>query len=217
MKKLNRNGEINVLLIGMIVFALLFVTSTIFAVMYYGKYKDWKNNTQPKIDEAVEKAKSDQETELNKKFEEQEKYPLKEYMSERSLGSIKVMYPKTWGAYVDEGTNNSTPVSGFFHPSFVPSKEKKVKYALRVELIQSDYAQELKKWEDKVKKKEATASNTVISDVTGTRYDGKIDNETTGSVVYMPLRDKTLKIWTESDDYRADFDNIILKNMSFLP
>lgn len=217
MKKLNNHGEVNLLLVGMIVFALLFITSTVFAVMYYGKYKDWKENVDPKINAAVDKATTEQKSKLDLEFEEKEKYPLQEYISSPSLGSVKVMYPKTWSAYVDEGTSNTTPIKGFFHPSFVPSVEKKIRFALRIELLDTSYANHLKSFDDKIKRKELTASAVQISGVTGTRLDGLLEKETNGSIVIMPLRDKTLRVWTESEEYRKDFDEIILKEFTFVP
>jgi len=39
-----------------------------------------------------------------------------------------------------------------------------------------------------------------------------------GSMVLVPLRDKTLKIWTEADEtYLKDFNENILPNYTFEP
>ena len=54
----------------------------------------------------------------------------------------------------------------------------------------------------------------LVDSVLGARIDGEITTKRTGSVVLLPLRDKTLKIWTESNAYTADFDEI-LTNLSF--
>jgi len=36
-------------------------------------------------------------------------------------------------------------------------------------------------------------------------------------MILLPLRDKTLKISTESQQFVGDFDNIILANLKFVP
>jgi hypothetical protein len=39
----------------------------------------------------------------------------------------------------------------------------------------------------------------------------------TGTMVLLPMRDKTLEIWTESNDYLNDFNTYVLPNMTFAP
>jgi hypothetical protein len=36
-------------------------------------------------------------------------------------------------------------------------------------------------------------------------------------MVVIKVRDKTLKIYTESTDYMSDFNDIVLKNLTFSP
>jgi hypothetical protein len=38
-----------------------------------------------------------------------------------------------------------------------------------------------------------------------------------GILVLLPMRDKTLKIWTESTAYFTDFNTYILPNLTFSP
>jgi len=55
----------------------------------------------------------------------------------------------------------------------------------------------------------------------GTRLDGAINQTQTGaqngSLVVIKIRDKTLKIYTESTDFVGDFNNVILSNLTFVP
>jgi hypothetical protein len=39
----------------------------------------------------------------------------------------------------------------------------------------------------------------------------------TGTMVLLPMRDKTLEIWTEAPAYLADFNTYILPNITFSP
>jgi hypothetical protein len=56
-----------------------------------------------------------------------------------------------------------------------------------------------------------------VKGVTGMRFDGKVTPLYSGSVVVFPLRDKTLKIWTEIPGNVPDLNNIVLKNLTFVP
>ncbi|MCA9313588.1 hypothetical protein KDA08_04740, partial [Candidatus Saccharibacteria bacterium] len=84
-------------------------------------------------------------------------------------------------------------------------------------LIKNDYSAELKKYDALVKKGELKATSVSISGVTGARLDGMLKKDQEGSLVIFPLRDKTLKVWTESKDFRTDFNDIVLKNLTFVP
>jgi len=46
---------------------------------------------------------------------------------------------------------------------------------------------------------------------------GQIINGKKGSMVMFPLRDKTLKVWTEADQFVGDFNNSVLPNLTFVP
>jgi hypothetical protein len=53
--------------------------------------------------------------------------------------------------------------------------------------------------------------------VTGVRVDGQIADNIQGSMIILPLRDKTQEIWTESNSFLPDFNNNILPNLTFSP
>ena len=70
--------------------------------------------------------------------------------------------------------------------------------------------------DDLLKKGKVTAKSVTVSGIGGTRFEGQIDDEQTGSMIFIPLRDKTLTIWTESGDYTNDF-NTIIERLSVVP
>ncbi len=216
MRKLNQSGEVNPFLVSTIALAVLLIASLVFGISVQGKYSDAKNNVDDKVSTAVSKAESDQKKKLDAEFFEKEKQPLVTYESPATLGTIKVSYPKTWSAYVEE-LDGQTQINGYFHPKFVPSPQKKIKYALRLQLKDAKYAAELQTWADNVKRGDLKASPVEVSGASGTRYDGKIDSDKQGAMVILPIRDKTIIVWSESPDYVADFNDIILKNFSFVP
>lgn len=213
MLKLNRAGLFNPLIIPVILLVVGFVTVSVLAAKFYGDFTTQRDNNQPLIEEAVEKAKEQQKTELTNDFVEREKEPNKTYTSPAELGSVRLQFPKTWSSYVVQGKGSD--IDYFGHPNYVPASG--VNYALRMSVVRKAFSVELKSYDAQVKKGELKATSVRVSGVTGSRLDGLLEKEKEGSMVIFPLRDKTLRVWTESKDYRSDFDNIILKNLSFSP
>src|SRR3989344_1191352 len=208
------------LIISVILF-LLFVGVAIFAGWAYMGRKDYKNNSDQKASTAAEIAKKQAETTKDNEFLEKEKQPLKDYLGPAQYGSVKIKYPKTWSAYVVESSSGSSPVDGFFHPNFVPNAQvNTVGFALRVQVISTAYDQQLKSYDSAVKAGKAKVSPykpALVPNVTGARIDGEIITGKQGSMILLPLRDKTVKLWTEANQFLPDFDTNILPNFTFSP
>ncbi|MDB5163711.1 MAG: exported protein of unknown function [Candidatus Saccharibacteria bacterium] len=204
----------------LVLFILLFLGAGGFGIWAYQGKQDYKNNVMPKINAAVAIAKKETETAKDNEFQEKEKYPLRSYAGPGAYGAPTVSYPKTWSAYVNESGNGSAPVDAYFHPSFVPAASLSVSYAIRLQVIPTAYDQVLKQFDSYVKLgtvKVTPYSFPKVSSIVGARLDGEIISKKSGSMVIIPLRDKTLKIWTESPQFVPDFNNIILPNFSFIP
>jgi hypothetical protein len=215
----NEHGAINFLLIALIFVLLMFFGALGFGYWAYAQRTDYKENVDEKIATAVEIAKKETATEKDNDFIQREKLPLKEYAGPASFGSLIVKYPKTWSAYVDE-EGSSSPVDAFFHPNFVPNGRGETAFALRLQITNSTYADEIKQFDSSVKSGKAKAKpyKPVNNDnIIGTRITGEIETNKTGVMILLPLRDKTIKIWTESDQFVSDFENNILKNFKFTP
>jgi len=211
----------NKLKIGLVVTSVLLVVFVILTVIYYGQMQDYKNNSDKKASVAVEQAKKDQEKQLNEQFAEKEKEPLKSYTGPVNAAAVKIIYPKTWSLYTVEGPSGNT-LSSYFNPNFVPNVSNKDNlFALRLNVLEQPYANILKTFESKVTKGDVKVTPFIASNVkdseTGVRIDGYITENTKGSMVLIPVRDKTIQLWTESGNYTADFDNFVLKNLTFNP
>src|SRR3989344_8913383 len=194
-----------------------------FGFWAYSGRQDYKDNVDLKVAAAVKIAKEDQAVELTKKFEDLAKSPYKTYQSPATAGSVTFTYPKTWSAYVDE-PNASQPINGYFHPNQVPGTNSGTSYALRVEMLGSDYSQIIKSYESLVKKGDLIASPYIPPKMVGvpnaqlgTRFDGLMSQNKSGSVVILKVRDKTLKIYTEATDFMADFNNNVLPSLVYIP
>ena len=209
----------NALLIPLVLVATLFVMAGSFGIWAFMSRQDYKNNVDEKIKTAVIVSDKNTATRKDNEFAEKEKLPLRSYSGPAAYGSVVLQYPKTWSAYVGEKPGNNNPVDAWFHPGFVPVVQgNENSYALRVQVSATSYADAIKSYDLNVKSGKAKASPYTPAKnpaITGTRLDGEVAPGKQGAMVIVPLRDKTLKIWTESNDYVNDFNTNILPNYSF--
>lgn len=212
----------NLLAIPLVLVTLLLFGIAAVAYMYYGEAQDYKNNVDQKVAVAVDKAEIEISEKQEKAFAEKEKSPYERYDGPASFGALRILYPKSWSAYVSEPRSRGTrPVDGYFAPKVVPSVSDAANvFALRVTVEQRTYDQVLKEYQQRIKDGKLGArpyQSPNVPNVVGTRLDGEVNDKKQGAMIIMPMRDKTLKLWTESRDYVADFDNIILPGFSFTP
>ena len=214
----NQKGEVSGVLIGLIGTVILLVASISFGVWAFLGRQDYKNNVDAKIVTAVEVSNKELESQKENEFKEREKEPLKTYQGPSEYGGIAVKYPKTWSGYIAGGGNN--PIDGYFHAGTVPGINSKSTYALRVVVSNNSYVREVSSFDSsvasgKVKTKAYKPEN--VKGVVGLRVEGEISNGKQGIAVLLPTRDKTIILFTESDQFYNDFDKLILPNFSFTP
>lgn len=215
-------GYVSGTLVALIVVSVLLVGSLAFGTWTFVSRQDYKNNSDKKAAAAADQRQAEVEKAAAAKFAEEEKKPLTSHKSPDQYGSIEVQYPKTWSAYVRENIAGNTPVDNYFHPHAVPAVDKDENaIGLRIQVVEEAYDRVVKSYENDVKNGKLAASPYAlpkVSNVVGTRFDGQIGrNNKQGSMVVLPLRNLTIKIWTESSNYLADFNNIILPNLTFVP
>jgi hypothetical protein len=225
MRKYDQKGSTAVALD--VVFGILFVAAAAFGAWAFMGRQDYKNNTDQKIAVAVSAAQKVQAAQLQKQFAEDYKKPYRPYQGSPTYGSVSFVYPKTWSAYVDE-TSTSEPINGYFYPDKVPGVQSGTAYALRVELLNNTYAQVIQQFNALVKQGKVRATAYVPPSMSGkpnlhpgTRFDGAIsrtqNGEQQGSAVVIQVRDRTLKISTQSPNFMADYNNAVLANLTFVP
>ena len=209
------------LYVAIAVVSLLLLAALIFGVWAFMSRQDYKSNSDEKAQAAVLVANEQQKKDLEAQFAEQEKSPLKSYTSPASSGSVKIVYPKTWSAYVAESATGSNPVDGYFYVNFVPAVNGKNNYYLRLQVVDTAYKSVADSYNSAAKqgtvKISAYVPEQVKNATPGIRVDGQLDAQKKGSMVILPLRDKTLKVWTENEASAADFNNIVLKNLTYSP
>lgn len=209
-----------------IVLVTLLIISLIFGGWAFKSMQNYKNNSEKKSAAAVEAAKKAQATQLQTQFDEQSKSPNKTFQGSPTYGSLSFSYPKTWSAYVDT-SSTSEPINAYFHPGEVPGTQNKTAYALRVELLSTDYTQVVQQLNSPISQGTITAKAYVppklvgVANVqAGTLFSGQTNSQDTtqrGTLLVIKVRDKTLQISTQSNDFLADFSNTVLPSLSFAP
>lgn len=208
----------NVLLIPLIL-ASVFLLGTIgFSAWAFGERQDYKNNVDQKIAAAVSEAKKEEGALKDKQYAEAAKLPLKTYNGPEEFGSIVLQFPKTWSAYIVGAAGDSEDYAGYFHPDAVPEVgQESSTFALRIDVVSEPYSEALEQYQDEEGISVTPYALPKLPKVTGVRIDGQIEENKKGSMIVLPLRDKTLKIYTESESYLNDFNNNILPNLTFSP
>lgn len=221
MKALDQRGVINPLLIPLILVIVFFLGAAGFGYWAFSERQDYKNNSDQKVAVAVEAAEKRTQAADAKQYAEEAKKPLKTYVGPAAFGAVTVQYPKTWSAHVNESDSSSRPLDAYFHPDFVPDTDDQNKsFALRIQLVGQSYDQVIDSYSSQVKNGNAKIAPYRLAKVPsaiGSIVTGQLDSRKQGTMVVLPLRNMTLKIWADSSEYLPDLNNIILPNFSFTP
>lgn len=217
MKKLRSEevGAINILLVPLVVAVLCFFSTLGFAFWAYSERNDYKDNSDQKSAAAVEVAIQKVSSEKDNEFLEKEKSPFVDYSGPAQYGSIKVKYPKTWSAMITE-TQSPTFI---FHPKYVFGDEN-AKHALKITIEDQSYNSIIGQYDSQLQQGALIAqaySLPKVPGVVGIKFDGQLESGKNASAIILPLRDKTIRIISESPEYFKDFNDIILPNLTFSP
>lgn len=216
-RKTLQQGAVSGTLITSIVLGVLVVALGSIAIWAVVNYNEWRSNVQGRIDVEVAKAKQEQAKEDEEKFAEREKEPYDQFVGPDELGRVQFNYPKTWSVHVARVGDNQ-PFEAYLHPKTVPPINKnQTQYALRVEIVTRPYEDVIRNFENKVERGDLRSSAITVSGYNGTRLDGNFNQNIEGSMVLFKVRDKTLIIQTDAPVYRPDFNDIILKSLTFSP
>ncbi len=201
---------------------ILFV-AVVFGFWAFASRSDYKDNSDKKVAAAVKVAEAKGAADQQAKDAEANKQPYKTYNGSPTYGSVSFNYAKTWSGLVDTSQSDA-PINGYFYPDVIPGIATTTPMALRVELVADDYASVISQYESNVSSGDVKASAYIppkmqgVEHVTsGLRFDGKLDDNKQGSMVIIKVRDKTLKISTESKDFVNDFHTTVPPSLTFLP
>ncbi len=216
----NQRGSSTVLLVSVVTLSCLFIGALIFGLIEFSNAQNYQNNINALAAKQVQIAVAKASSAKDNEFTEKEKNPLKTYKGPDTYGGVTIKYPKTWSAYVISGQGSNNPIEGYFHPNYVPGTQSDTAYALRLQITSNSYDEELKQFSDE--QDSGTVKITPyrapkVSSKLGVKVTGEVAPGKQGVVILLPLRDKTLKVWTESTQYLSDFNKNILPNLTFSP
>lgn len=220
MKRLNQHGTVDTWLVAFSLTVVLFIAAAGFGGWAFMSRNDFKDNTDQKIAEALQAAEKDLTAKKDAEFFEKEKLPNKTYVGPEAYGSVSLIYPKTWSSYVDEASRGTTFVDSYFHPVTIPGLGSGTNFALRMQVVGGGYTAQVNAFAQSIKlgKVQVTAYRPPkVDSIAGVRIDGEIIKGKQGILILLPIRDKTLKIWTESKQFAGDLDNTVLANLTFVP
>ncbi|MDR1969812.1 MAG: hypothetical protein LBQ11_00480 [Candidatus Nomurabacteria bacterium] len=220
----NERGETNMFLITTIIFAVLTVGLGIGFGWAYMQMLSYKDDSDQKVAAAVEIAKNEQKQTDKEQFDEDYKKPNNVFTGPANYGSVSFEYPKTWSVYVENDGSNSNEYSVYFNPNSVPTVRNTTPYALRIVIVDQKIDQVLMQYDGKIKQGELKSSTIKLADAIndpnssygkGTRINGQFDQTINGSAVFFDIRGRTLKVFTDSDKFKKDFDETILKTLKY--
>lgn len=221
MKTNSQGGYVSGTLVSLVVTIVLLVGALGFGGWAFMSRQDYKNNSDQKASKAADERQKATEASDAVKYAEAAKNPLEKHKAPDQFGGVTVAFPKTWSAYANEDGQGINPVDDYFHPEAVPNVvNKDNSFALRVQVVSQSYDKILKGFEGDIKGSKVSASPyafAMVPSVVGTRLDGEVVQNKRGSMIIVPMRNMTLKVWTESPSYLPDFNTYILPNLSFSP
>lgn len=213
------------LIIAVIILSALLVATIGVGYWIFTERQDYKNNVDKHVSVAVAKAEKSTTDKNNKKFAEELKNPLKKYTGPSSYGSISLDYPKTWSGYVGATSTGNSVFNAYFHPDVVPNvaagSQEKTAVALQVQVISQTYDTYVATKSSYVTGGKLVAEPFALEKnpgVVGVMFTGEMQpSRLQGRQIVLPLRDKTIVITMETDQFMNDIRTYILPSLTFVP
>lgn len=201
----SNTGKIIIFIVGFL--ALAFGGLAIWALLQYNQER---NTVQEQVNAAVDEAREDQQEKAEAQFKEEQKRPFRTYTAPDVFGGIEILFPKNWNVYVEDTTSGNPQIDLYIHPNQVRVQNGEAgPVAFRMQLVDKLFEEATSQYRNETEKGEMKAKTVEVSGIKGTRYEGKVRDDFEGSLVAVPYRDKTLLLWTESNNFKSDFDNIL--------
>lgn len=209
-------GFVSVSVVTSIIFGILSLVFGSVMIWALVNYNDASNNMRSVVTAEVEKGKKAQSDEDQKKFDEREKEPLKEFVGPNDYGRVSFKYPKTWSVYIDKDGTTAKQYVAYFAPEAVPSVQAPgSKFALRLSILDQSYDNIIQQYAGLVKVGKLRSETISANGFNGQKFEGNITSTIEGTLVVFKIRDKTLTLQTDTPAYRTDFNEKILKDLSF--
>lgn len=216
MNKLFQQGSATGWMIAAICAVTLFLVASALGVWALVSYVEQRSDVDGRVSLAVAEAVKTQSQEDEAKFQESYKNPKIEFVGPSEYGRVSFMYPKTWSVYIDKDGSDRGDYRAYLHPVSVPPiANKESRYALRLEILNKGFDDVLKTYDSQLKKGDLKSSSPEYNGNASTRLDGAFTADLRGAVVLMRVRDKTIRISTDADTFKPDFE-ALLQTVTFI-
>lgn len=202
----------------LVVMTLGFILSTAFAIWAFIGMQENQADLDKKIANATSVAVQQAETAKEAEFVERENKPFRSYSGTPTYGSLTFSFPKTWNVYA-VNKDSGTLLDFYANPNLIPGLGRNVNFAFRVQILDTPYETEAGKLDGSVKSGKITADPyraPLVQSELGIYLRGEIVSGKQGVMVLLPQRDKTFKLWTETEEYIDEFDEI-METLTFIP
>lgn len=207
-------GDINMLLILVIFFAVGTFIFGIMAISSYSRASTATKTLEAQTEKAYEKGRAEQRVLDEAEFKESNNSPFKSYSAPSLYGGFVIKYPKTWSSYAAENVTSDPQVNLFLHPDHVKSSslgDQEGVYATRIQLRKQTTAnveKAMSRFDKKIKRSEIT-----VSGLKAIQLVGKYEQKKSGVVVLVEVRDKTLIFICEDKKYLPEFNQILAQSI----
>lgn len=205
------------LIVSVVVGLILLVLVVVYAVQASSNATKLKTAT----DDGQKQGAEAQKAIDDKKSAEEKISDTRTYTAPNFAGSFSVALPKLWSLSVTPQSGTNT-LAGIANPDQIDTKAEK--YALRFSLLDQPYSQAKSNLDQQTKQRTATgkinlsSQSAMISGIEGTRYIGQIANKITdGTIIMVPIRDKTFTIETDDNAIYLQVFNTILLTVKLNP
>ena len=185
----------------LVIVCLIAAGAIVVAVIFFMRYNELNETTEAQVNAKVAEEVAKEQEKSTKKIEEERKEPRQEFRGPSDYGSISFKYPKNWSVYVSKDGSNNSDFEAYFQPNRVPPiNDQNSRYALRFIIKNRQFDDEAKTYIAKVKNGKLKSQNfTADSEaISGTRYEGEIDNKINGIMIMFKVNDKTAILQTDS-------------------
>ena len=187
-------------------------------VLFFWAFSQWQSaraDVEGEIAVAVNAAVEAERQAGDDRCAEQMKTPFMTLQSPVEYGPLIIQYPRNWSVFVESNTIGRNYVAYLNYPHVMPLGND-TRHALRV--IQYDNIREydtiIQRYNRLVDRRELSVQSFSVESTsggvhTGLRYDGQFDKNIRGAAVIFKIRDKTVWLRTDSEEYLEDFNRIV--------
>lgn len=205
-------------LVSTIMLIVVSLIAIVFIFLFIQKYIEWdaiSTDIDGQVNKAVAVAVAENTSKLEAEFEEREKFPYEEFTGPEDYGRFSFQYPKTWSVYVAKDAAKGGDFEAYFNPKEVQPVSNTTINALRLRIRDATFDTVVRTYESALKSGKLNLKTDTVGGVLANIYTGEISNNIRGAVMVLKLRDKTVILQTDSENFLDAFYGI-LKSVSLV-